>query len=116
MISRYKHICRKILQTYNLSTRSHKKLEKLTATITKKDTKSVIKNFPTKKPKDQTCSQINSTKYIEKLLAIRKKYLQKMFIVLAIRVKNRRGGKMLPNSVYEAPISLMAKSNKKTAE
>lgn len=116
MISRYKHICRKILQTYNLSTLCHKKLEKLTTTVTKKDTESVIKSFPTKKSKDQICSQINSTKYIEKLLGICKKYLQKMFIVLVIRVKNSRGGKMLPNSVYEAPISLKAKSNKKTAE
>lgn len=67
MISRYKHICRKILQTYNLSTLCHKKLEKLTTTVTKKDTESVIKNFPTKKSKNQIYSQINSTKYIEKI-------------------------------------------------
>lgn len=101
MISRYKHIYGKILQTYNLSTLSHKKLEKLTTT--KKDIESVIKNFPTKKFKDQIWSQINSTKYIEKLLVICKKDLQKMFIVLAIRVKNRRGGKCFQTQSVKPP-------------
>ena len=78
MISRYKHICGKILQTYNLSILSHKKLEKLTTTITKKDTESVIKNFPTKKVQgpDMFTDKFYQI-HLKKLLAISKKYLQK---------------------------------------
>ena len=56
----------KFLEKYNLPKLNQKEIENLNRPITSTDIETVIKNLPQTKTQDQTDSQVNSTKNLEK--------------------------------------------------
>ena len=56
----------KFLEKYNFPKLNQEEIEDLNRTITSKEIKTVIRNLPAKKAQDQTASQLNSTKNLEK--------------------------------------------------
>ena len=56
----------KFLEKYNFPKLNQEEIEDLYRPITSKEIKTVIRNLPSNKPQDQTASQLNSTKNLEK--------------------------------------------------
>ena len=56
----------KFLEKYNLPKLNQEEIENLNRPITSMETEAVIKNFQQTKAQDQTASQLNSTKNLEK--------------------------------------------------
>ena len=56
----------KFLEKYNFPKLNQKEIENLNRPITSTDIETVIKNLPQTKTQDQTDSQVNSTKNLEK--------------------------------------------------
>ena len=91
----------KFLVKYNFPKLNQEETENLNRSITSTEIKTVIRNLQQTKALDQTASQLNSTKNLEQLTPILLKLFQKI----------AEGGK-LPNSFYEATITLIPKSDK----
>ena len=56
----------KFLEKYNFPKLNQEEIENLSRPITSMDIETVIRNLPVKKAQDQTASQLNSTKNLEK--------------------------------------------------
>ena len=56
----------KFLEKHNLTKLNQEDIENLYKPITSTEIKTVIRNLPAKKAQDQTASQLNSTKNLEK--------------------------------------------------
>ena len=56
----------KFLEKYNFPKLNQEEIENFNRPITSTEIKTVIKNLPTNKTQDQTASQLNSTKNLEK--------------------------------------------------
>ena len=91
----------KFLEKHNFPRVNQEKIENFNGPITSTEIKTVIRNLQQTKALDQTASQLNSTKNLEELTPILLKLFQKI----------AEGGK-LPNSFYEATITLIPKSDK----
>ena len=89
----------KFLEKYNLPKLNQGEIENLNWPITNTEIETVIKNLPTNKTQDQMASQVNSTKNLEK---------SEHLILLKLFQKIAEEGK-LPNSFYEATITLIPK-------
>ena len=92
----------KFLKKYNLPRLNQEKKENMNRPITSKEIETVIKNLPTNKSPGPDASQVNSIKHLEKT-PILLKLLQKIA---------QKG--TLPNSFYEATITLIPKPDKDT--
>ena len=90
------------LENYNRPNLNQKEIENLSRPITSMGIEIVIKIFQKTKAQDQMASQVNSTqKFREELIPI----LLKLFHKIVKEVK-------LPNSFYEATITLVPKAGK----
>ena len=90
------------LENYNHPKLNQKEIENLSRPITSMGIEIVIKIFQKTKAQDQMASQVNSTqKFREELIPI----LLKLFHKIVKEVK-------LPNSFYEATITLIPKAGK----
>ena len=90
------------LENYNRPNLNQKEIENLSRPITSMGIEIVIKIFQKTKAQDQMASQVNSTqKFREELIPI----LLKLFHKIVKEVK-------LPNSFYEATITLIPKAGK----
>ena len=56
----------KFLEKYNFPNLNQEKIENLNRPITSTEIETIIRNLPTNKAQDQTPSQLNSTKNLEK--------------------------------------------------
>ena len=56
----------KFLEKYNLPKLNQEEIENLNRPITSTEIKTIIRNLPAKKAKDQMASQLNCTKNLEK--------------------------------------------------
>ena len=56
----------KFLEKYNFPKLDQEQIENLNRPITSTEVETVIRNLPTNKAQDQTASQLNSTKNLEK--------------------------------------------------
>ena len=56
----------KFLEKYNFLRLDKEELENINRPITSNEIETVIKNIPTNKVQDQTASQVNSIKHLEK--------------------------------------------------
>ena len=56
----------KFLEKYNFPKLNQEEIENLNRPITSTEIETVIRNLPTNKTQDQTASQLNSTKNLEK--------------------------------------------------
>ena len=56
----------KFLEKYHFPKLNQEEIEDLNKPITSKEIQTVIRNLPAKKAQDQTTSQLNSTKNLEK--------------------------------------------------
>ena len=94
----------KLQETYNLPSLNHEEIENLNQLITSKETESVIKNLPTNKSPGtgRFTGEFYQT-FKEELLPILLKLFQKI-----------KGVETLPNSFYEASITLIPKADKET--
>ena len=92
----------KLLEKYNLPKLNQEELKIMNRPITSTEIKTVIKKkiFQQTKTQGQMASQVNSTKSLEK-----------SWILLKLFQKTAKEGK-LPNSFYEATITLIPKPDK----
>ena len=56
----------KFLERHNLPRLNQEEIENMNRPITSNEIETVIKNLPTEKVQDQTASQVNSIKYLQK--------------------------------------------------
>ena len=95
----------KFLERYKLPRLNQEEIKNMNRPITSNEIETVIKNLTTNKVQDQMASQVNSIKYLEELTPILLKLFQKIV---------EEG--TLPNSFYEATITLIPKLDKGTTE
>ena len=91
----------KFLEKHNLPRQNQEEIENINRPTTSTEIETVIKNLPTNKSPGPDASQANSVKHLEELTAI----LLKLF-------QNIAEGGTLPNSFYEATITLIPKPDK----
>ena len=56
----------KFLEKHNLPRLNQEEIKNMNRPITSTEIETVVKNLPTKKPKDQMASEVNSIKHLEK--------------------------------------------------
>ena len=95
----------KFLERYNLPRLNQEEIENMNRPITSIEIETVIKNLPTK-VQEQMASQVNSIKHLEKSL----------HPSFSNSSKNLQRKETLPNSFYEATITLMPKPDKDTTK